>query len=526
MNLRRNPRHPLIAAAIAAAAFLLSVGYSSVSSAVAPHLLPQPLVTRDATASERVIWDVEGAASSDAPALFVGTHQMPVAWRRRAAGERTRFYFFCTTCKLIESDPYQRSNWIDKFLGIRCLNCGNRSLKSTNFTDVDHTWIRYDYSDFTKRSKFRCSCGNDTYDTYWTDWTPSGHVPSRREKFCKHDIRGLYAPIDPRVIVADSLIPDAIVAAGVNPEILSLTDDKRVLPDGVFQGMTNLETLRMRNNNLKVLQPGVFHGLTNLQTLDLDGNKLKKLSPGAFDGLTNLEELDLSHNELKKLPPGVFDGLTSLKTLNLGGNRVKKLPPGVFDGLTSLKTLNLDGNKLRKLSPGAFDGLTDLEELDLSHNELKNLPPGVFGGLTNLKTLNLGGNRVKKLRPGVFDGLTNLKTLNLGGNRVKKLRPGVFDGLTSLKTLNLHGNKLKKLLPGVFDSLTSLEILNLSGSIGSHFLTAQASPSSNKLKKLPPGVFDGLINLKTLDLSRNPGAPFAIIHPSADLHCRGCVVHQ
>ena len=63
---------------------------------------------------------------------------------------------------------------------------------------------------------------------------------------------------------------------------------------------------------------------------------------GIFSGLTSLETLSLTGNELASLPEGVFSGLASLGTLGLAGNNLATLPEGIFSGLVSLKDLTLD----------------------------------------------------------------------------------------------------------------------------------------------------------------------------------------
>ena len=263
MNLRRNPRHPLIAAAIAAAAFLLSVGYSSASNAAGPRLLNQSPEPCDATAAERVIWDLDGAAASDDP--FAPNIRVKAARRRRQPGEPMHFYFFCTTCRLVESDPGGPSNWRDvfrdAFLGIRCRSCGNQSLKNTNFTIVEHVgqrgepskWQPYLSGPWERRSwrtmlntryNYYCSCGYDS-----TTALSAGPM-----EFCRYDIRKLRETKD---ITMDCLVPEITVAAGGNPETLRLTGGNRKLPPGAFDGLTNLEWLDLSDN------PGVGFTITH-----------------------------------------------------------------------------------------------------------------------------------------------------------------------------------------------------------------------------------------------------------------------
>ena len=260
------------------------------------------------------------------------------------------------------------------------------------------------------------------------------------------------------------------------------------LPPGVFDNLTNLDRLYLSGNGLVSLSPGVFDSLTNLRYLSLYENGLVSLSPGVFDSLTNLEELYLSGNGLVSLSPGVFDKLISLDRLSLSGNGLVSLSPGVFDSLTNLEELYLSGNGLVSLSPGVFDNLTNLDRLDLYDNDLVSLSPGVFDNLTNLDRLDLSGNGLVSLSPGVFDNLTNLDRLDLSGNGLVSLSPGVFDNLTGLGYLDLSGNGLVSLSPGVFDNLTGLGYLDF---------------SANGLVSLPPGVFDNLTDLTNLNFSGN-----------------------
>ena len=111
-----------------------------------------------------------------------------------------------------------------------------------------------------------------------------------------------------------------------------------------------------------------------------------------FDGLANLEWLRLGGNSLTELPDGVFDGLSNLRILYLYDNSLSELPDGIFDGLSNLRILYLYDNSLSELPDGVFDGLSNLDTLYLGNNSLTELPDGVFEGLANLKALHLSGN--------------------------------------------------------------------------------------------------------------------------------------
>ena len=144
---------------------------------------------------------------------------------------------------------------------------------------------------------------------------------------------------------------------------------------------------------MTTLPEGVFDGLTSLESLSLAGNQLTTLPEGVFDGLTSLQDLWLHDNRLTALPEGVFDGLTRLQDLWLHDNRLTALPEGVFDGLTRLQDLWLHDNRLTALPKGVFDGLTRLQILDLRDNHLVGLTRDdpLFAGLSSNVSIWLSG---------------------------------------------------------------------------------------------------------------------------------------
>ncbi|MFN7093946.1 MAG: hypothetical protein ACK4M7_01145, partial [Burkholderiales bacterium] len=101
--------------------------------------------------------------------------------------------------------------------------------------------------------------------------------------------------------------------AALNLNYLGLT----TLPDGVFNGLSNLTLLNLSHNQLSTLPDGVLNDLTNLAWLNLSYNRFSTLPSRVFSGSTKLRRLDISYNPLSTLPAEVFDGLSNLIRLGL-----------------------------------------------------------------------------------------------------------------------------------------------------------------------------------------------------------------
>ena len=175
-------------------------------------------------------------------------------------------------------------------------------------------------------------------------------------------------------------------------------------------------------------------------TLDLSNETITALSLGDFEGLINLQTLWIDNNQFATLPEDIFDGLTNLQTLWVNDNQITTLPEDIFDGLTNLVTLLLHNNQFTTLPEDIFDGLTNLQTLYLYDNDqLTTLPEDIFDGLTNLQTLWMHDNdQLTTLPEDIFDGLVSLQTLSLNGNELTEA-PDVT-GLTSLSALTLQEN--------------------------------------------------------------------------------------
>ena len=85
--------------------------------------------------------------------------------------------------------------------------------------------------------------------------------------------------------------------SGITGEIVILDNESISLPDGDFQGLSNLEVLYISHNGLGALPQDVLDGRDKLDRLILTSNNLSGLPEGVFDGLTEIETLYMGNNE-------------------------------------------------------------------------------------------------------------------------------------------------------------------------------------------------------------------------------------
>ena len=308
----------------------------------------------------------------------------------------------------------------------------------------------------------------------------------------------------------------------INLTELNLYDNNiRILPAGVFVGLSKVTTLYLQRNPLKTIKTGAFSGLSSLTKLDLSSvytntrADITTIEPGAFNGLSNLTELNLYYNRINILRTGVFAGLSKVTKLHLRRNPLTTIKTGAFSGLSSLTKLDLSSvytntrADITTIEPGAFNGLSSLTELNLYYNRINILRTGVFAGLSKVTTLYLQRNPLTTIKTGAFSGLSSLTKLDLSSvytntrADITTIEPGAFNGLSNLTELNLYYNRIKTLPTDAFKGLNKVTKLHL---------------RRNPLTTIKTGAFSGLSSLTKLDLSSvytNTRADITTIEPGA-----------
>ncbi|XP_023181259.1 amphoterin-induced protein 3 [Xiphophorus maculatus] len=135
-------------------------------------------------------------------------------------------------------------------------------------------------------------------------------------------------------------------------------------------------------------------------TMDLSHNRIQQLEPGGFQGLLQLEVLRLAHNQLSAIQPGAFRNSSGrLRHLDLSSNQLLVLKQSDFQELAALEELLLFNNRIKHVESTALSGLTSLRKAYLSHNRLTDFPFFSIqtGGHQQLTLLDLSSNRLPKL---------------------------------------------------------------------------------------------------------------------------------
>nr|CAH7734364.1 unnamed protein product [Callosobruchus chinensis] len=318
-----------------------------------------------------------------------------------------------------------------------------------------------------------------------------------------------------------------------------------------LQGLKELQTLDLADNNIRAVPDGTFCSLPNLSTLNLTRNRIRnserigfnipecssKLGPFSqrlavalrklriFE-IERLQLLNLQNNNISEISAEALAGLVSLKTLNLDNNKVgavvvldlsgnqltsNHIDAGTFTGLIRLIVLNLSHNALTRIDGKTFKDLFFLQILDLRNNSIGFIEDNAFLPLYNLHTLNLAENRLNTIGVQLFNGLFVLSKLTLNNNLIISIDARAFQNCSALKELDLSSNALAE-VPGAIQELSFLKTLDL----GENQITSFQNGSfknlnqltglrliDNNIGNLSRGMLWDLTNLQKGDFERN-----------------------
>ncbi|EFX84748.1 hypothetical protein DAPPUDRAFT_314608 [Daphnia pulex] len=194
------------------------------------------------------------------------------------------------------------------------------------------------------------------------------------------------------------------------------------------------------------LEDGNFALMSNLTYLDLSFNRVGQVTREIFDGLSRLEELNLKNNSLYRLSEGCFHPLVSLKILHLDGNAFGKqnFSRSTFYGLNSLEYLNMDRCKLSFTDQEAiFAGAPRLRHLSMRDNQIVSFGSrNPFADATSLVSVDLFKNRIRGWDTQLFAGSPDLDVLNLAENQISTVSKAMMADIANLSEVDLLGNPI------------------------------------------------------------------------------------
>ena len=176
--------------------------------------------------------------------------------------------------------------------------------------------------------------------------------------------------------VYTSLTLDFVGVSGTIPgELGLLTGLKR------FSVRGSIKTTYVMSGTL----PDVFGSLTNMQTIRLNNNDLSGSIPASFGLMTNCRVLILTGNSLTGKIPRELANIQG-RTLNFDNNKISGSIPSELFNLTELNTLNVQNNFLSGTIPSEIVNSKSLSSINLSGNSLTGIIPTEIGSLAEIRS--------------------------------------------------------------------------------------------------------------------------------------------
>ena len=164
----------------------------------------------------------------------------------------------------------------------------------------------------------------------------------------------------------------------------------------------------------------VFEGLSELKTVRFLRNGLWKMPIKALGPVANsLTELEIyRHGNINEIPSKGFSNFSNLITLTLNETRISSVDSESFQGLNNLRVLNLESNKIIFVAEDTLVPTRKLISLKMGHNFLRAIPSAV-DNLKSLEVLDMNTNNISNIRNFEFlSYMPSIKILNLRHNNI------------------------------------------------------------------------------------------------------------
>jgi len=216
-----------------------------------------------------------------------------------------------------------------------------------------------------------------------------------------------------------------------------------------IQSFTNLQVLRMRNNNTGNY-PDNMEKLVNLMYFSSYNNKLTTFLPQP-QAYRSLHFLELQHCAIDSIPASIAY-LSLLSSFRFGNTDDTLKLPSTLRFLKKLKDVSFE-NCVMDSFPKALFSISGLQFLSLSNTNTKMLSSH-FERLPELEVLIVENNPLEQI-PFTIYKAQKLRIVSLRGNKLTRL-PDSISQLEHLSVLDLRGNpmspeeieKIRILLPG------------------------------------------------------------------------------
>ncbi|KAK6039732.1 leucine Rich repeat-containing domain protein [Cooperia oncophora] len=222
----------------------------------------------------------------------------------------------------------------------------------------------------------------------------------------------------------------------------------RDIPEGSFEGLSQLRLLRVENNEICSLSTNALSEIKpKIELVDLSGNCFATIPAQSLRNSVKLMYLDLSDNKISEINNFELMNLPQLKELRLQNNQLREIHPMAFMNVPQLQYLYMRDNLIGSLDGNRLQAFHRLEILDVTNNLLQKLPE--LKDLTSLRQVRLDGNLIEKIETLAFSNNPNLQLISIQNNNIAQIARNSFDSLDQLMVLLLSNNSIQS-IGGVF----------------------------------------------------------------------------
>ncbi|KAF3432429.1 hypothetical protein FNV43_RR27169 [Rhamnella rubrinervis] len=183
-----------------------------------------------------------------------------------------------------------------------------------------------------------------------------------------------------------------------------------------------------------------LYGLSRLESLNLRNNQLSGTISSDIKNLTSIVSLDLSSNELVGKLPTVGTQLCKLKEIHLSGNKWNQSISQVLDSLCGCVS---DGLEVLHMSFSQIWKFKALTQISLHVNSISGPIPASLGNVSSLRYVGLSGNHLNGCLPESFGQLAKLEALYISNNYLEgTISEAHFANTTKLISLDASDNQL------------------------------------------------------------------------------------